>query len=342
MTINSRNYGAVSTYILVALILGAITYVEFALVEYPQAWLGRNWTLVWLVVLSVVKFVMVVMFFMHLKQDDKTYTGFFGSGMVLALGTFVGLTFLFILPRAVTSTRPPPPERTASVGHGAAELDHDVLDAIETDGRSRETAAAADSPPPADRTLEVEPPLAADGGFGLDAEQPEPPAEAAGQPPAEAAEPPAQPSEAEAPAAEPVVEAGTWDEAEGMQVYNSNCMACHQPTGQGIPGAFPPVAGHAAEVYAANGGRDYLIRALLFGVQGPIQVQGMAYNGLMPPWGHLSDAQIANVLNHVVSVLSPTAPSDFVPYQPGEVAAHRGDGLSSAAVHASRSELGLP
>ena len=30
--------------------------------------------------------------------------------------------------------------------------------------------------------------------------------------------------------------------ARGEAVYNANCAACHQPTGQGLPGAFPPLA----------------------------------------------------------------------------------------------------
>ena len=31
--------------------------------------------------------------------------------------------------------------------------------------------------------------------------------------------------------------------ARGQQVYMANCAACHQPTGQGVPNAFPALAG---------------------------------------------------------------------------------------------------
>src|SRR5690606_16255839 len=93
-----------------------------------------------------------------------------------------------------------------------------------------------------------------------------------------------------------------WDRALGTQVYNANCVGCHQAAGQGIPGAFPPLAGHAADVYAA-GGQEYLPRVLLFGLTGAIQVEGMTYNGFMPAWAQLSDDEIANVLNHVIAEL---------------------------------------
>src|SRR5690554_5173248 len=91
----NNNHGSVATYVIIALILAAITYIEFAIVEYTFSWLSRGAVMFWLILLSVIKFILVVMFFMHLKEDDKLYTGFFGSGMLLALGTFIGLIFLF-------------------------------------------------------------------------------------------------------------------------------------------------------------------------------------------------------------------------------------------------------
>src|SRR5690606_32404100 len=130
--------------------------------------------------------------------------------------------------------------------------------------------------------------------------------------------------------AEEAVSAADWDREAGAQVYAANCVGCHQGAGQGIPGAFPPLAGHAAEVHAA-GGRDYLVQVLLYGLQGAIQVDGMTYNGFMPAWQQLSDDQIANVLNHVVAELG-DEPADYAPYTAADVEAHRGDGLSPADV----------
>ena len=92
-------------YVIVALILGVITYVEFYIVEYPVAWLGDGATLFWLMLLSVAKFLMVIMYFMHLKGDDPAYSGFFGSGMFIALGTFVAFSFLMTAPGSLSFVR---------------------------------------------------------------------------------------------------------------------------------------------------------------------------------------------------------------------------------------------
>src|SRR5690625_7279941 len=79
-----NNLGSVATYVVIALILAVITYVEFAIVEYDIAWLSRGAVMFWLFFLSIIKFLLVIMFFMHLKGDDKTYTGFFSAGMIMA------------------------------------------------------------------------------------------------------------------------------------------------------------------------------------------------------------------------------------------------------------------
>ena len=130
--------------------------------------------------------------------------------------------------------------------------------------------------------------------------------------------------------------------ADGEPVYAANCSACHQANGQGIPGAFPPLAGgHAAELANAEGGRDYLVLALLYGVQGQIVVNGTSYAGVMPAWQQLSDTQIAAVLNYVTTgwdnadVLS----DDVSPFTPDEIAAARGEGLSASDVLQARPDL---
>ncbi|NNF03047.1 MAG: cytochrome c, partial [Rhodothermales bacterium] len=65
----------------------------------------------------------------------------------------------------------------------------------------------------------------------------------------------------------------------GEAVYSKYCVTCHQADGQGIPGAFPPVAG--AEWVDGDPGR--LIRLVLNGMQGPITVRGEEYNNVMTP-----------------------------------------------------------
>jgi mono/diheme cytochrome c family protein len=83
---------------------------------------------------------------------------------------------------------------------------------------------------------------------------------------------------------------------QGKKLYSVNCVACHQPTGQGIPGAFPPLAGSD---YLAD--RTQVINVPLKGLSGPITVNGQNFNSAMPAFSHLSDADIAAVLTYVTN-----------------------------------------
>jgi cytochrome c oxidase subunit 4 len=80
-------------YVVIALILSVITAVE-VWVYYVPALLPYIFPI--LIVLSVVKFVMVVGWFMHLKFDHRSFTWFFGGGLALALTIFSGLVVLQI------------------------------------------------------------------------------------------------------------------------------------------------------------------------------------------------------------------------------------------------------
>lgn len=86
--------------------------------------------------------------------------------------------------------------------------------------------------------------------------------------------------------------------ADGAAVYNKLCIACHQATGLGLAGAFPPLAGSEW----ATGSKARVIRILLNGLGGPVEVEGATYNGAMPAWkAQLSHDEIAAVLTHVRS-----------------------------------------
>ena len=95
------------------------------------------------------------------------------------------------------------------------------------------------------------------------------------------------------------VAAGAIDEvtAAGEAVYLANCAACHQPTGQGLPGAFPPLA----QSDFLQGNRKEVMQAALFGLSGPITVNGQEYNGVMPSMGYLTDEDLAAALTYVFS-----------------------------------------
>jgi mono/diheme cytochrome c family protein len=83
---------------------------------------------------------------------------------------------------------------------------------------------------------------------------------------------------------------------DGAAIFSARCAACHQATGAGLPGVFPPLAGSNW----VNGRDTTVIQIVLHGIQGSITVNGGKYSGVMPTFGaQLSDAQIAAVLTYV-------------------------------------------
>lgn len=130
----------------------------------------------------------------------------------------------------------------------------------------------------------------------------------------------------------------------GAQIFQQNCVFCHGDNGQGRVGAFPPLAGHAVDIIKVAGGREYLVSVLLYGLQGPIKVKGSAFNGVMPAFAHLSDEQVANVLNQVLSAWGndKLLPKDHKPIAPTDVAAARASKLTAQQVWANRSKLNVP
>ncbi|GAA5335581.1 MULTISPECIES: cytochrome C-552 [Thermus] len=130
-------------------------------------------------------------------------------------------------------------------------------------------------------------------------------------------------------------------QADGAKLY-AQCAGCHQPNGQGIPGAFPPLASQMAEILAKQGGREYLIKVLLWGLQGPIEVKGMKYSGAMPAFGGLKDEEIAALLNHIATAWGDDKKvPGFKPFTAAEVKALRGKKLTPQQVLEERKKLGL-
>ena len=85
---------------------------------------------------------------------------------------------------------------------------------------------------------------------------------------------------------------------DGAAVFSGHCAACHQATGLGLPGAFPPLAGSEY----VNGDPGRLTRLVLRGLTGPVTVAGASFNGAMPAWAdQLTDAEIAAALTYVRS-----------------------------------------
>jgi len=80
----------------------------------------------------------------------------------------------------------------------------------------------------------------------------------------------------------------------GKQIYSQTCFACHQGEGQGIAGAFPPLANSDY----MNADVDRTIGIVLHGLTGEITVNGNKYNSVMTAQ-NLTDEEIANVLTFV-------------------------------------------
>jgi nitrite reductase (NO-forming) len=98
----------------------------------------------------------------------------------------------------------------------------------------------------------------------------------------------------------------------GRQVYMQVCFACHLPSGEGIAGAFPPLA--KSDFLLAD--RERAIRIVLKGLNGKVTVNGVTFNSAMPPQQDvLSEEQIAAALTYVTNSWGNTA----APYAVDEV-----------------------
>lgn len=82
--------------------------------------------------------------------------------------------------------------------------------------------------------------------------------------------------------------------ARGKEIYISECIACHMENGEGITGAFPPLAQSdyfENDIWKA-------VDAIINGLEGELIVNGNTYYGVMDPVA-LSDEEITDVLNYI-------------------------------------------
>jgi cytochrome c oxidase subunit IV len=83
-----------STYWKVAVVLTVITIAEVWIYYIPSFVASRAFVPT-LLVLSAVKFIIVVMFYMHLRYDHKLFRAVFTGPLIIALTVAIGLLFLF-------------------------------------------------------------------------------------------------------------------------------------------------------------------------------------------------------------------------------------------------------
>ncbi len=91
--------------------------------------------------------------------------------------------------------------------------------------------------------------------------------------------------------------AGATGVTDGKQLYAAQCVACHQASGKGLPGVFPPLDGSEW----VNGDERVIANLLLHGIDGEMTVAGATYKGSMPGFKQLGDAELAALATHVRS-----------------------------------------
>lgn len=102
----------------------------------------------------------------------------------------------------------------------------------------------------------------------------------------------------------------------GKTTYMTVCMACHQPTGLGLPPVFPPIT----KSPYVNGSAERFATMILKGNAGPMIIEGKPYNNIMPGQeAMLSDEKIAAVMTYVRANFGNHAP----PVSPDVVKAAR-------------------
>jgi mono/diheme cytochrome c family protein len=118
----------------------------------------------------------------------------------------------------------------------------------------------------------------------------------------------------------------------GARSYERNCANCHGRDGAGWD-QYPGVR-HTSRLFGAEGGRAFLVDLHLYGLASD------RWRAPMPPMGHIQDVELAAVLNHVLTHFGGDAlPPGAVLYQPGDIAARRGERLSPWEVNERRPSL---
>lgn len=86
-------------------------------------------------------------------------------------------------------------------------------------------------------------------------------------------------------------------EHQGKAVYTKYCLVCHQASGSGVPGMFPPLT------KGSWVGKDpkELVLIITKGLSGKVEVNGEVYKSAMPPQAQLTDKEIADVLSYIRS-----------------------------------------
>lgn len=251
----------VSHYVAVIAVLTAITFVEIGpLFEW------YNLPAFFLIILSIVKFVLVVGFFMHLFEDHAFFSQVF---YVPLLGAILMVGVLMMLFNSFT----PSPEKAPFpiAERYWANYNQDCSSWLRSHQSNRWYCASPKIEYDRIRA-EVAPETMKPGGAAKGEEL-----DLAGL-------------------TDDEIKAKLSEMGEKLYGGKGGCVACHQPNGAGVPGAFPPLAGSDYAGFLDPIGHAKII---LNGLQGEITVNGTAYNGVMQAYAStLSDTEIAAIATY--------------------------------------------
>jgi mono/diheme cytochrome c family protein len=128
--------------------------------------------------------------------------------------------------------------------------------------------------------------------------------------------------------------------AGGGDIFQTNCLICHQANAQGLPGMYPPLADSVGSYVAIPAGRAYLVHVVSFGMTGAISAHDEKYDGVMQPWPQLSDEDLADLLNYALTTFNAKLlPKNFTPLTADETAKYRAKPMSMSDVHTERAAL---
>lgn len=106
---------------------------------------------------------------------------------------------------------------------------------------------------------------------------------------------------------------GAQEGPDGREVYLASCASCHQGTGVGVPGSFPPLLDNPNIQDAA-----YVGTVIREGKTGPIDVNGVTFDAEMPAQAQLTDAEIEAVIAYIQAGVF--IPADIAPVGEGGAA----------------------
>jgi mono/diheme cytochrome c family protein len=126
----------------------------------------------------------------------------------------------------------------------------------------------------------------------------------------------------------------------GAMIFAERCAVCHQPNGQGVPGVYPPINETLGHFLATASGRNYLGDVVDFGLAGSITAGGQRYIGQMKLTPPLSDQEVADVLNYVLTTFnSESLPADARLFEAGDISALRARPRTPTSVAKARQDV---